>query len=149
MYVVKKGWVKLFRQTPDGEQAVLGLFTRGDVFGEASIFTKAGYTCTAEAAEESRVIEIPGTVLRDKARDNHEIMARVMNAMSAEIRNLQLENEHLALMSAPQRVGCLLLQLSAGIQGEGGILTFPYDKSLAAARLGMKPETFSRSLTLL
>lgn len=149
LYIVGTGWVKLFRQTPEGEQAVVGLFTKGDIFGEASIFSKANYTCTAEAAEESQVMAIPGILLRERARNNHEIMARVMNAMSHEMRNLQLENEHLTLMSAPQRVGCLLLQLSAGIPGQGGTLTFPYDKSLAAARLGMKPETFSRALAQL
>jgi len=55
----------------------------------------------------------------------------------------------MAIMSAPQRVSCLLLQLSGHMIGNGGTLTFPYDKSLAATRLGMKPETFSRALAQL
>lgn len=149
LFVVKRGWVKFSRQTPEGEQAVLGLFTRGSIFGESSIFSNAVYTSTADAAEDARIIEIPGIILRERAVSNHEIMGRVMNVMSHEMRNLQLENEHLALMSASQRVGCLLLQLSSSIPGDGGVLTFPYDKSLAAARLGMKPETFSRALAQL
>ncbi len=148
-FVVAQGWIKLYRNTIDGDEAIVALFSRGDVFGEAAIFGGAGYPFSAEAAEATRLIEVPGTVLRDRARKNHDVMARIMSSMSQEMRNLQMENEHLALMSAPQRVGCLLLQLSGNMIGKGGIFSFPYDKSLAAARLGMKPETFSRALAQL
>ena len=72
-----------------------------------------------------------------------------MKSMSREMHKLELENEHMILMSAPQRVGCLLLQLSSGMISQGGTFTFPYDKSLAAQRLGMTPETFSRALSKL
>ncbi|MCC7036518.1 MAG: Crp/Fnr family transcriptional regulator [Alphaproteobacteria bacterium] len=149
LFVVLGGWVKLYSETNEGEEAVVALFKRGDVFGEAAIFGNAGYPFAAEAAEETRIIEISGDDLRAQARENHEVMVRIMDSMSREMRNLQMENEHLALMSAPQRVGCLLLQLSAGMIGKGGTFSFPYDKSLAAARLGMKPETFSRALAQL
>lgn len=149
LYIVMSGWMKLFRQTPDGEEAVLALLTEGDMFGEAAIFGGTGYPFSAAAAEDAKVFEIPGETLRSLAKQNHEVMARVVNSMSRDLRNLQMQNEHLALMSAPQRVGCLLLQFSAGLAGAGGAFTLPYDKSLAAARLGMKPETFSRALSQL
>ncbi len=149
MFIVLSGWVKLFRQTPDGDEAVLALLSAGDMFGEAAIFGAAGYPFSATAAEDAKVFEIPGDTLRTLAKQNHDVMARVMDSMSRELRNLQMQNEHLALMSAPQRVGCLLLQFSAGLTGAGGGFTLPYDKSLAAARLGMKPETFSRALSQL
>jgi CRP-like cAMP-binding protein len=53
------------------------------------------------------------------------------------------------VQSAPQRIGCFLLRLCKA-QEEGEVtLHLPYDKTLIAARLGMKPETFSRALTRL
>ena len=128
---------------------LVALLTAGDVFGEAAIFGGSGYPFSAAAAEDAAVFEIPGDTLRDLAKQHHALMARVVDSMSRELRNLQMQNEHLALMSAPQRVGCLLLQFSAGLTGAGGVFTLPYDKSLAAARLGMKPETFSRALSQL
>lgn len=146
-FVIMNGWIKIFRTAPDGGESVIALYTSGDVFGEAAIFGGAGYPFSAEAAEESRVLEIPAPMLRERARTNPKIMDRVMRSMSRELHQTQMENEHLALMSAPQRVGCLLLQLSSGMIGKGGTFSFPYDKSLAAARLGMKPETFSRALS--
>ena len=148
-YVIKQGWIKLYRSTFEGEEAVLAIFTRGDVFGEAAVFEDATYPFSVEIAENARLIEIPAPVLREIAKENADVMKRIMASMSREMSKLQLENEHLSIMTAPQRVGCLLLQLSTGMVGNGGTFTFPYDKSLAAARLGMKPETFSRALSQL
>lgn len=148
-FIIVSGWIKIFRQTVNGEEAVIAMFTRGDIFGEAAIITKAVYPFAAEAAEEAKIVEIPGNVIREQASGNHDIMARIMFSMSKELHNSQMEKEHLSLMTAPQRVGCLLLQLATGMVGKGGTFSFPYDKSLAAARLGMKPETFSRALSQL
>jgi CRP-like cAMP-binding protein len=148
-FIVISGWIKVYRQTVDGEEGVLAILTRGDIFGEAAIFTGAGYPYAAEAAEDAHLIEIPCAILQSRARNSHDVMMRVIASMSREMRNLQIENEHMALMTAPQRVGCLLLQLTTGLSGTGGTFSFPYDKSLGAARLGMKPETFSRALAQL
>lgn len=149
LFIVLDGWVKLYRVTPEGEEAVIALAGRGEAFGEAAVFGGAGYPFSATAAEAAALVDIPAAVLRAAAQADHNVMARVMDSLSRGMRNLQMEKEHLALMSAPQRVGCLLLQMSAGQAGAGGTFGFPYDKSLAAARLGMKPETFSRALAQL
>jgi CRP/FNR family transcriptional regulator, dissimilatory nitrate respiration regulator len=149
LFVIIQGWVKLFRGTLEGDEAVVALFTRGDVFGEAVIFDDTNYPFSAMAAEDAKLLEIPGSLLKLRARENPEITKRIMASMSREMHKLQMEHEHMALMNAPQRVGCLLLQLAAGMIGKGGTFSFPYDKSLAAQRLGMKPETFSRALAQL
>lgn len=148
-YIIINGWVKLYRSTLEGEEAVLAIFTRGDVFGEAAVFEDATYPFSAQIAEDTKIIEISSSFLKDIAKKDTDIVARIMASMSREMHKLQLENEHLSIMTAPQRVGCLILQLSSHMNGKGGTFTFPYDKSLAAARLGMKPETFSRSLSQL
>ncbi len=148
-YIIVEGWLKLFRVTAEGEESVLAMFTRGDVLGEAAVFEDATYPFSVEVAENAKLIEIPAAFLRNAAKENADVMKRIMTSMSREMHKLQLENEHLSIMTAPQRVGCLLLQLSTGMLGKGGTFTFPYDKSLAAARLGMKAETFSRALSQL
>jgi CRP-like cAMP-binding protein len=148
-FIVFSGWVKLHRETPEGEEAVIGLLTRGDMFGDASIFCDAKYPFSAHCAEETQLIEISASFLREKGKSDPRIMENMLSMLCHDMKAVRLENEHMALMSTPQRVGCLLLQLSAGMVGKGGTFSFPYDKSLAATRLGMKPETFSRALAQL
>lgn len=145
-FIVMNGWVKVYRDTHEGREAVLGLFTRTDTFGEAVVFEGADYPYGAQAVEKTKLIAIPASVLKERARTNPAILVRMMQSLSQHLNRTQLENEHLAQMSAPQRVGCLLLQLSIGTQGDSRVVNFPYDKSLAATKLGMKPETFSRAL---
>lgn len=148
-FIVISGWVHLFRNTVEGDEAFVGLFTRGDVFAEAALFTDGNYPFSADAAEETRILVIPGHVLKARARNNPDITTRTLASMSREMENLQRQNEQMSIMTTSQRVACLLLQLSAHMLGTGGTFTFPYDKLLAAARLGMKPETFSRALAQL
>jgi CRP-like cAMP-binding protein len=148
-FVIISGWVKLYRNTAEGEEALVGLLGRGDVFGEAALFNGSTYPVEAQAAEETKILIIPGTILKSRVQKNPDIATRLLASLSREMQNLQRMNEQMAHMGAPQRVACLLLQLSSHMIGEGGTMTFPYDKALAAARLGMKPETFSRALSQL
>jgi len=71
--------------------------------------------------------------------------------MSRHHRLQDKELEHLTVQNAPQRIGCFLLRLcvNRGKEERSTTLHLPYDKTLIASRLGMKPETFSRALTKL
>lgn len=149
-FLLIEGWVKISRNTGEGEEAVLGILRQGETFGDAALFEGAAYPYDALAAEQTRLLCISAQVLRRQAQENPAVIFRIMESMSAHMDRLRLENEHMSLMSAPQRVGCLLLQFAndpiSHRDGAACRVHLPYDKSLAAARLGMKPETFSRAL---
>ncbi len=145
-FIIIEGCVKLHRETPEGEESIVSLLIKDDVFGETALFGNAQYPFSAHIVEDAILLEIPALILKEKVQKDSNLRASLMRMMSDEMGHLWLENEHMALMSTPQRVGCLLLQISAHMQGKGGTFTFPYDKSLAASRLGMKAETFSRAL---
>lgn len=148
-YLIVEGWVKLFRDTLNGDEAVVGVFAPKESFGDAAIFEGAHYPYSAQAVEKCQVIEIPAINLRNQAVQNPQIFLHMLQVMTKNMSRVQLENEHMALMTAPQRVGCLLLQLSHDATEDVYTLKMPYDKSLAATKLGMKPETFSRALSQL
>ncbi len=145
-FLIIDGCVKLHRETPEGEESIISLLIKDDVFVEAALFGNAQYSFSAHIVEEAVLLEVPASILKERMQKDPNLRASLMRIMSDEMGHLRLENEHMALMSTPQRVGCLLLQISAHMQGKGGTFTLPYDKSLAASRLGMKPETFSRAL---
>ena len=52
-YIVLEGWVKIFRPSHSGDEAVFGVFTAGESFGEAAMFIAGRYPAAAQAVEES------------------------------------------------------------------------------------------------
>ena len=145
--IVRDGWIRLYRGNAEGDEGTSQLLTNGDVLGERVILPgDMKHFYSAQAIGDSRTLSIPASAMRDLAQRNSAIVGNMMQGVMDRMGRLHVESEHMALFSTPQRVACLLLRLSSHMVGKGGTFTFPYDKSLAAAQLGMKRETFSRAL---
>lgn len=148
--IIKEGWVRLYRGNQDGEEGPARLYTRGGILGERTILPgRLKHFFSAQIIGDADVINISGSAIQDVTRRNPVILGKMMVGLMEKMGEIHVENEHMSLLSAPQRVACLLLRLSAYMVGKGGTFTFPYDKSLAATQLGMKRETFSRALASL
>lgn len=149
-YIITAGWVKLFRETIDGVQAVVDVLTTGDVFGEMPIFSDDGkHIHNAEAAEATETISLPSHLLAEEIKKNPSLSMNMMQFMAHKQKVQEQQIEHLAIQSAPQRIGCFLLRLITAEKRQGRnelSVSLPYDKTLIAAKLGMQPETFSRAL---
>ena len=148
-FVIVKGWVKLFRETIEGSEAVIDVLTEGDVFGENSIFNDEQYIFSAEVVEDVEFIAFPTSLLKYYVEKEKQVAINLLSSMSKNQRLQSREIEHLNVQNAPQRIGCFLLRLCKENRQNKIILHLPYDKTLIAARLGMKPETFSRALSKL
>lgn len=148
-YIVIKGWVKLYRETLDGAQAVVDILTTNHLFGETSIFQDDKYPYSAEATEPTTLISLPLKALKDAIENEPKIAMSMLSSMALYRKQQDNELEHRTLQNAPQRIGCFLLRLAD--QNSPGPVTIylPYDKTLVASRLGMQPETFSRALAKL
>ena len=69
----------------------------------------------------------------------------MLAAASMRLRELVDEIEELKAKSAPQRIADFFVKQAGSTSGSVRI-ALPYEKALIAARLGMKPESFSRAL---
>ena len=49
IHIVMDGWVKLYRIAPNGGEAVVNVFAKGESFGEAVTFRGLAYPVSAEA----------------------------------------------------------------------------------------------------
>lgn len=145
-YLIDQGWIKLFRETFDGDQAVVDIMTNGHMFGDTSIFQEDIYPYSAEAAEPSRVIAFPIALLKKEIELNPKLAMNMLTSMARYRRQQDEELEHRTIQNAPQRIGCFLLKLTDQHQVGPVKIHLPYDKVLVASRLGMQPETFSRAL---
>lgn len=147
-YVVLSGWVKIFRLTPDGDQAVMGLFTRGESFAEAAMFMGGQFPASAEVVEEARLLRVESGPFQKQLYAEPAIAVAMLASVSRRMHYLVGQIEQLQVRSGTQRVADFLLKLCPVREGSAEI-ALPYDKSLIASRLGMKPESFSRALARL
>lgn len=145
-YIIQRGWVKLYRETLDGTQAVTDILTDGHIFGGETIFQNNTHLYSAEVIEKTNLISIPLAILKNEIENNPKIAMNMLLLMSKNQQKQNLELEHHVFKNASQRIGCFILRLIDQPQKGQITLHLPYDKTLVASRLHMQPETFSRAL---
>ena len=142
-FIIVEGWIKLYRITPAGDEAVLNVFAKGQSFAEAVTFTSGRYPAMASAVTHTRLIMIPADHVIDCIRKMPEIAIAMIASTSQHLHLMVTRIEQLTAQSGMQRVADFLISLTPCAKGPCTI-ALPYDKSLIAGRLGLKPESLSR-----
>lgn len=147
-FILIDGWVKLYRITVSGDEAVIHILTKGDSFAEAVAFTGHAYPATAETVSEARVVRIPAEHVVSCIRRMPEIALAMIASTSQHLHHLVQQVEQLKAQTGVQRVAEFLASLCEAERGTCSI-ALPYDKVLIAGRLGLKPESLSRAFAKL
>lgn len=144
VHIVLDGWVKLYRISPNGAEAVVGVFTRGRSFGEAAAFRGECYPVNAEAVTDCRLLQLRATTILETMKLRPELCTAMLASTFMHLHSLVTQVEQLKAHTGAQRVAEFLLELCPVTEGACAV-TLPYDKILIAGRLGMKPESLSRA----
>lgn len=148
VYIVLSGWVKLYRISPNGAEAVVGVFTKGRSFGEAAAFRHDVYPVAAEAVTDCRLLAVNAGTLLGMMQKRPELCSAMLAATFRHLHALVAQVEQLKAQTGAQRVAEFLLDLCTVEEGACAV-TLPYEKVLIAGRLGMKPESLSRAFARL
>lgn len=144
MFIVLDGWVKLYRMSPCGSEAVVAVLTRGQCFGEVAAIRDEVYQTGAETVSEARLLQFDCQDLWHAVATNLPFCRALFSVMLEGNRGLVDQLEQLKSHTGTQRIADFLLGLCSEETGECTVL-LPYDKVLIASWLGMKPESLSRS----
>lgn len=149
-FIILEGWVKLYRVSKEGEEAIIHVFGPGESFAEAAVFndTKT-YPVNAQALSDASLIEIPRSFFVQKIEENNQFALRMLGAIAARQHYLVQQIEQVTTRTAPQRIGAFLIRFCRKTrqeEEEGWVVDLPYDKSVISTRMNIKPETFSRAL---
>jgi len=147
-FIIIDGWVKLYRSTSSGDEAVINILAKGESFAESVAFTGNRYFYTAEAVSEARVGRIPADHIVRCIRASPDIALAMIASVSQHLHTLVQQLEQLKAHSGVQRVAEFLASLSMAEQGRCSVV-LPYDKILIAGRLGLTPESLSRAFARL
>jgi len=146
--LVVKGFVKLLRMAPTGDETVVGLRADGETVMDAPTDAAEISLVSAEAVGAVTVLKIPAARFVRALAESPALTVAALG--EAKCRNAELigEIESLKALGADQRLARFLLALAP--QGsEDCRFRLPYDKRLLAARLGVTQETLSRSFAKL
>jgi CRP-like cAMP-binding protein len=148
VHIVLDGWVKLFRISPNGAEAVVGVFTKGRSFAEAAAFRGDVYPVAAEAVTDCSVMQIRASLIMEMMKSRPELCTAILASTFQHLHSLIGQVERLKAHTGAQRVAEFLLELCPINEGACAV-KLPYDKILIAGRLGMKPESLSRAFARL
>lgn len=147
-YVLLDGWVKLYRVSEDGAQAIVTVVIPGETFAEAAIFASGRFPVCAETVSDVRLLALGREGLSRSLAADPEIAFAMLGALSLRLRHMVGTIEQLQVKSAPQRLGDFLLRLCPPDAAAASV-TLPFPKALVAQRLAIRPETLSRALAKL
>jgi CRP-like cAMP-binding protein len=148
-FVILNGWIKLYRVSREGIETIIHVFGPGESFAEAAVFNERHmYPVSAQAVDDGDMLEIPRAYFIRKIEDDSRFALHMLAAIASRQHYLVQQLEQVSSRSAPQRVGAFLLKFCKKLEERRDgthVLDLPYDKSIIAKRLNIKPETFSRS----
>lgn len=144
LYVVKRGRVKLSRESGDGRELVLDVVEPGEVFGEEALPGDAPRWYSAEAVEDSVVCVLRVARLRRLARDYPEFGLRLGDTMSRRLGAAHTRLADLVFKNIASRLAGFLIGL-AERHGDGR-LTRRITHQEIASRIGSTRETVTATL---
>lgn len=112
VYQLISGKIKLTRLSDDGKEMVLDLLKAGDYFGYWSVLQKHNTTESAEALEESRVIQIPTEDFLNLVENESTVASSFIKMLSNNLLAQQYKIVELAYNSVRKRVASALIQLA-------------------------------------
>jgi len=146
LYIILDGWVKLYKGNSSGEETIVQMLTSADMIAESAVFLNAPFPINAQVAKEANILSLSAPIIRENLKTNNDLALNVLTAMSVHSQMLIQGLESIRLKSATERVGWYLLKLLLEQGRVPDMVELPYDKSIIASYLDMKPETFSRTL---
>jgi len=141
-YMVLSGKIKLFCMSADGQEKIIEIVKPNQVFAEALMFTnQLNYPVSSAALAETTIISINAHDFYEMLWDSTATCLLLLGDMSLRLRGLINEIDKLTLHNGTCRVASYLIQ---EITEESKDIELDIAKNIIAARLSIKPETFSR-----
>ena len=137
--MVQSGWVKLYRVSTNGDEAVLATLHDGQSFDEIAALQAGTSPASAEAVSECSVIMLDLTLIHRCEHAYREINQAVLSAASAQLDDMLGHIEQLKVQTGTQRLSEFLIDLSDASSGSSE-LALPYEKTVLAAKLGDLPQ---------
>lgn len=129
----------------DGQEAVIDFFGPGESVLLPAALLGLPYLVSARATSDGQALLIPASKLREQLNDDVALAAQCARVLSRHWRVLISQIKEIKTHGAAERLAHFLISQSERTTG-AATLVLPGMKKEVATRLGIKPETLSRTL---
>jgi CRP-like cAMP-binding protein len=143
LYVVESGRIAIGNKSFDGRESMVALMTRGDLFGEMSLFDKLGRSAEARALEPSAVVEIPYRPLIDLWETQPELLWKVIGLLTRRLRNMDEALADSFFLDVTGRTAKHLLELA----GDLDEFEIPITQEELAGLVGASRERVNKAIS--
>lgn len=150
LHVILQGRVKLYRSNPEGKEQVLTFCTSGEILSLAPFYSDRMSLCSAQALDETSVLEVPIEAFRDLLTHRVDFAAVLARQAAQRYRELSKLLEMVVLKDVTARVAGALTEFApekALSTGDEFVLHYKQDE--VAHLLGTTRESVARSLSRL
>jgi CRP/FNR family transcriptional regulator len=149
LYVIESGTVKIFQNSADGREQILGIERAGSSLGEVPVFDGGPHPVSADASSEAVLLLIRKEDFRSLCLKHPDVPLKLLEVLGRRQRHLvNLVNE-LSFSTVRGRLAAYLLR-RARLEGErtpGGVrFTLQANNREIAARIGTVRDLVSRNL---
>ncbi len=146
-HILLRGMIDLSHNHCGRHYTVL-LMTAGDVFMPAAALSSEPYLVSARTLTPSRILVLDAALVREEVLHTPSFALAIARLVSGQWRMALRIILDLKCRSASERLAAFLLRLHDA-RPPGTIAQIPFAKHQLAARVGMQPETLSRTLQVL
>jgi CRP-like cAMP-binding protein len=145
LYLLLEGSVGLAARSEEGTETVIEIFGPGELFLVPAAILRLPYLTSATALTDVRVLLIPAEAFRDSVAQDAALGRAIIELLARHWRLMVEQVVDLKLRPADRRVARFLARRVSEEAGAGSA-DLPEPRGAIAARLGMTPETLSRTL---
>lgn len=152
VFFIHSGTVKTFKVDKEGNEQIINLLRKGEMFPHIGFFDASPYPATAEVIQEAELFVIRIDNFEELMLEHPQIAVKVMKMMSQKISELAQRIQTFISQDVRHRVifSLLRLALESGKQTEQGVLIdMPITNQDFANMVGSSRETINRILNQL
>ncbi|HEX3078783.1 MAG TPA: Crp/Fnr family transcriptional regulator [Lachnospiraceae bacterium] len=150
--IMNEGSVKAYKDTLDGREQILYIFSVGDFFGEQYLLSNQTAAYTVETLETVKVCMLSKAQFRELLFEHPEIAVKIIEELGERMNRLENSMQSMGVRSVDTRIGSLLMDFSQKYGQEvpeGTLIRLPLSREGIANYLGIARETVSRKLSQL
>jgi len=146
VYWIRSGVVRVVGQVQSKRELTLRFHTKGQLFGEESLFGAGSRSTIAEAQADAVVYVTPANEVLGLLRRNGDVALRIASVISSRASRLEARLGGVTFLSAPSRLAALYLELAEdfGVRDSRGvIINLRLTHKEMASLIGVTRETVS------